>query len=124
MKTVLEFCAYAGWKKAVRIRWHGWELVAPLEVGPRILRLGPVDGPNLFFKDTAQLGQTGGNTWKIYGGHRFWTTPKNEDSYATDNEPVSLEPISSHGFRLIGHGRQALCIRHAFRMAKTAVPYN
>jgi hypothetical protein len=29
MKTVLEFCAYAGWKKAVRIRWHGWELVAP-----------------------------------------------------------------------------------------------
>jgi len=29
MKTVLEFCAYAGWKKAVRIRWHGWELFAP-----------------------------------------------------------------------------------------------
>jgi len=27
MKTVLEFCAYAGWKKAVRIRWHDWELV-------------------------------------------------------------------------------------------------
>jgi len=102
MKVVLENCGYGGWKNAVRIRRGSWELVAPLEVGPRILRLGPVDGPNLFYENRAQLGKTGGGDWRIYGGHRFWTAPENEDSYAPDNEPVSLEPIGSNGFRLIG----------------------
>ena len=51
---------------------------------------------NLFFEDPAQLGQTGGNTWKIYGGHR------NEDSYAPDNEPVAIKELGSDGFRLTG----------------------
>jgi hypothetical protein len=102
MKPVYENLAYGGWKKAVRMRRESWELVAPLDVGPRILRLGPVDGPNLFFENPAQLGKTGGDDWRIYGGHRFWTAPENEDSYAPDNEPISLEPISSQGFRLIG----------------------
>lgn len=102
MKPVLENCVYGGWKTAVRIRREDWELVAPLEIGPRILRLGPVDGPNLFFENPAQLGKTGGDDWRIYGGHRFWTAPENEDSYAPDNEPVSLEPIGSNGFRLTG----------------------
>ena len=102
MKTQRELSAYRGWKQAVRVRWDGWELVAPLEVGPRVLRLGPGDGPNLFFEDPAQLGQTGGNTWKIYGGHRFWTAPENEDSYAPDNEPVAIKELGSDGFRLTG----------------------
>ena len=102
MKLRQEPCAYDGWKQAVRVRWDGWELVAPLEVGPRILRLGPVDGPNLFFEDSAQLGQTGGDSWRIYGGHRFWTAPENEDSYAPDNEPVQLEEKKPNGFLLRG----------------------
>jgi hypothetical protein len=102
MKLVLENCGYSGWKNAVRIRWGSWELVAPLDVGPRILRLGPVGGPNLFYENLSQLGTTGGGDWRIYGGHRFWTAPENEDSYAPDNEPVSLEPLGSHGFCLTG----------------------
>ena len=102
MKLLRENCSYGGWKKALRVRWEAWELVAPLEVGPRVLRLGPVGGPNLFFEDPAQLGKTGGETWRIYGGHRFWTAPENEDSYAPDNEPVQLEEQGSDGFRLTG----------------------
>ncbi|NCV90563.1 MAG: hypothetical protein EBW19_10365 [Betaproteobacteria bacterium] len=73
MKTQRELSAYRGWKQTVRVRWDGWELVAPLEVGPRVLRLGPVGGPNLFFEDPAQLGQTGGDSWKIYGGRKMRT---------------------------------------------------
>ena len=102
MKLRQEPCAYDGWKQAVWVRWDGWELVAPLEVGPRILRLGPVDGPNLFFEDSAQLGKTGGDSWRIYGGHRFWTAPENKDSYAPDNEPVQLEEKKPNGFLLRG----------------------
>ena len=56
MKAVLENCSYGGWKNAVRLRRDSWELVAPLEVGPRILRLGPVDGPNLFYENSSQRG--------------------------------------------------------------------
>ena len=44
MKTQRELSAYRGWKQAVRVRWDGWERVAPLEVGRRALRLGPGDG--------------------------------------------------------------------------------
>jgi hypothetical protein len=106
MKPTLENCSYGGWKNAVRMKRESWELVAPLEVGPRILRLGPVDGPNLFYQNPDQLGMTGGEDWRIYGGHRFWTAPENEDSYAPDNEAVSLEPIGSDGFRLIGKPNQ------------------
>jgi hypothetical protein len=81
-------------------------MVAPLEVGPRILRLGPAGGPNLFYENSSHLGKTGGEEWRIYGGHRFWTAPENEDSYAPDNEPVSFEPIGSGGFRLSGKPNQ------------------
>ena len=98
----LEITPYGGWSKAVRIRRDGWELVAPLEVGPRILRLGPVGGPNLFYEDSSQLGKTGGDIWRIYGGHRFWTAPENEDSYTPDNEPVTLKELGSDGFCLTG----------------------
>ena len=102
MKPVRENCSYGEWKNAVRLRRRSWELVAPLEVGPRILRLGPVDGPNLFYENSSQLGMRGGQDWRIYGGHRFWTAPENEDSYTPDNEPVSFELIGSKGFRLTG----------------------
>ena len=102
MKITIENCAYRGWARALQMRWQRWELVAPLEVGPRILRLAPVDGPNLFYENSSQLGMTGGQDWRIYGGHRFWTAPENEDSYTPDNEPVSFEPIGSKGFRLTG----------------------
>lgn len=102
VKTSLEQVSYAGWRKAVRLRRGDWELVAPLEIGPRILRLGPVDGPNLFYEDPAHLGKTGGDTWRIYGGHRLWTAPENEDSYAPDNQPVLLETPDAGGFELVG----------------------
>jgi hypothetical protein len=99
---VLEIFPYEGWKEVGRLCYGDWELLAPLEVGPRILRLGPVSGPNLFYEDSSQLGKTGGDSWKIYGGHRFWTAPENEDSYAPDNEPVTLKELGLNGFCLSG----------------------
>ncbi|NDA10224.1 MAG: hypothetical protein EBZ07_05185, partial [Verrucomicrobia bacterium] len=102
MKLLRETCSYGGWKNAFRVRWGSWELVAPLEVGPRILRLGPAGGPNLFYEDPSQIGKTGGDSWRIYGGHRFWTAPENEDSYAPDNGSVTLKELGSDGFRLTG----------------------
>jgi len=102
MKPATEIVPYQGWAQALRLRIAGWELVAPLGVGPRILRFGPVDGPNVFFEKKEQLGQIGGTEWRIYGGHRLWTAPENEQCYAADNDPVSWDELPAAGFRLSG----------------------
>jgi len=39
--------------------------------------------------DTAQAGKTGGDGWRIYGGHRLWHAPEAiPRSYCPDNDPV------------------------------------
>lgn len=100
MSLSIEIVPYAGWAKAIRLRRKGWELVAPLEIGPRILRFGPVDGPNVLFENKEQLGKTGGKEWMIYGGHRLWTAPENEQCYAPDNDRISFELFPGKGCRL------------------------
>ena len=84
MSLSLDLVPYGGWAKAVRMRRDGWELIAPLEIGPRILRFGPIDGPNVLFENQEQMGKTGAKEWMIYGGHRLWTAPENEQCYAPD----------------------------------------
>ena len=66
-----------------------------MEIGLRTLPLGPVDGPNLFFENPAQLGKTGRNDWRIYGGHRLWTALENEDSYAPYNRAAKKRSVSA-----------------------------
>jgi hypothetical protein len=34
MSLSLDLVPYGGWAKAIRMRRDGWELVAPLEIGP------------------------------------------------------------------------------------------
>lgn len=76
MSLTQDLVPYGGWAKAIRLRRDGWELIAPLEIGPRILRLGPVDGPNILFENQEQMGKSGAQEWMIYGGHLLWTAPK------------------------------------------------
>ena len=46
-----------------------------------------------------QMGKTGGDEWRIYGGHRFWHAPEEMPrSYAPDNFPVDC---SEDGNRVI-----------------------
>ena len=59
------------------------------DVGPRIIRFGHVGGPNLFCEFEGHLGQTGGDAWLPYGGHRFWHAPEvHPRTYWPDNGPV------------------------------------
>jgi len=102
MSLSLDLVPYGGWTKAVRMRRDGWELIAPLEIGPRILRFGPIDGSNVLFENKEQMGKTGAQEWMIYGGHRLWTAPENEQCYALDNDRVSFELLPEKGCRLTG----------------------
>ena len=84
-----ELIEYAGWKNCLRLSNGIVELIATLDVGPRVIRLGYVNGQNLFAEFADQVGQTGGDEWKIYGGHRLWHAPEVEPrTYYPDNAPV------------------------------------
>lgn len=85
----MERISYGGWPNCVRLYNEEIELVATTDVGPRIIRLGFNGGENLFKEYESQLGQTGGEDWRIYGGHRLWHAPEQEGrTYVPDNEAI------------------------------------
>lgn len=89
----MEQISYAGWKKCVRLSNSLVDLVITAEVGPRIIRFGFVDDDNVFKEFDEMLGQTGGDEWRVYGGHRLWHAPEDPvRTYAPDNEPVQVTP--------------------------------
>ncbi|HEX2949253.1 MAG TPA: hypothetical protein VHV83_06750 [Armatimonadota bacterium] len=92
---------YGGWANNIKLSNGQIELIATLDVGPRIIRLGFVDGPNLMKEFPEEMGGTGENEWMIRGGHRFWHAPEAKPrSYVQDNFPVALEEIDELGIRL------------------------
>lgn len=92
---------YGGWSRTHHLSNGLIELIATAEVGPRLIRLGFVGGPNLFAEFPAHMGQTGGAAWRIYGGHRLWHAPEAlPRTYAPDNSPITAESLPG-GLRLI-----------------------
>jgi len=85
----MEMVAYAGWPNCVRVSNGEVELVATTDVGPRIIRFGFVGEQNLFKEFADQVGKTGGDEWRVYGGHRFWHAPEAKPrTYSLDNTPI------------------------------------
>ena len=90
--------AYHGWENCYSLSSDEIQLIVTADVGPRILFFGFRDGENLLYENMDQAGTTGGDTWKAYGGHRFWCSPESIDfTYAPDNFPVEvdLKPASA-----------------------------
>lgn len=80
---------YGGWDKCLFMENGYVQLVATIEVGPRIIRYALADGENMFCEKKDQMGTVGGDEWKIYGGHRVWHSPEaSPRSYPADNFPV------------------------------------
>lgn len=92
---------YGGWANNVKLSNGQIELIATLDVGPRIIRFGFVDGANVFKNFSAQMGGAGEDEWKIRGGHRLWHAPEAKPrSYALDNAPVALDELGPMSIRL------------------------
>jgi hypothetical protein len=92
MSLSLERVAYGGWDNCLRLSDGELELVVTLDVGPRVIRLGKVDGKNLFKEFDDQMGKTTGPEWLAFGGHRFWHAPEVfPRTYAPDFEPVDYQ---------------------------------
>lgn len=85
----LDRIAYGGWQHCLKLTNDVVELVATLDVGPRIIRFGTCGGPNLFKEFPDQMGKTEGGQWMSFGGHRLWHAPEvMPRTYATDFDPV------------------------------------
>lgn len=81
---------YGGWKNCVEVSNGIVDLIATTDVGPRIIRFGLAGKENEFFENKEQVGTTGGDEWKIYGGHRLWHSPENMPrTYQPDNSRVA-----------------------------------
>lgn len=98
------------WGRCVSITNGVVEVVATLDVGPRIIRFGAVGGPNEFYESTEpeindpiepqfEVFGAEGN-WHIRGGHRLWVAPEAMPrTYYPDNKPVQYQ-IIENGVRL------------------------
>lgn len=86
------------WGRCVSMNNGSVDLLVTLEFGPRIIHLSSAGGSNLFFEESSrELPQeideafepVGGGSFKMYGGHRFWTSPERipRTTYP-DNAPV------------------------------------
>lgn len=92
MKPRLEPVAYGGWPNCLRLSNGQVELIATLDVGPRIIRFGTVGGQNVFKEFPDQLGRTEGSEWLSFGGHRLWHAPEvYPRTYAPDFDPVRYQ---------------------------------
>lgn len=92
---------YKGWAHNVLLSNGHLELLATLDVGPRLMRFGFNDGPNVMKEFTEQLGQSGEAEWLSRGGHRLWHAPEiSPRTYSPDNAPVAFEALSELAMRL------------------------
>ncbi|MFP4005277.1 MAG: hypothetical protein ACLFUR_00965 [Candidatus Hadarchaeia archaeon] len=89
--------SFFGWDKCLWISNGVVDLVTTLEVGPRIIFFGFSDqNRNEFAVNHDEAGSTGGDDWKLYGGHRLWHAPEDEErTYIPDNRPVEYERIEN-----------------------------
>jgi hypothetical protein len=85
----MEIVPYGGWSRCARIESGDLEMIVTLEVGPRIIRFGQIGGPNEFVEYPKDMGTTGGNDYRSYGGHRLWIAPEEvPKTMAADNGSV------------------------------------
>ena len=116
-KIVVEKKSYNCWGNCIRVTNGEIELYATVDFGPRIIKLGRVDGPNVFFEDTQKSFSTNdgeldffgkGEKWYIYGGHRLWHSPESMPrSYLPENSPVEYE-LLENGVRLVPSAQEKL----------------
>lgn len=97
---------YKGYGKCLYMSNGIVEVVETLDLGPRIVRYGFVDGVNIINDNLDKFQPTTSETLKkfygenatycTYGGHRLWISPEYyPETYYPDNNPVEYELIEN-----------------------------
>lgn len=97
----MEVVEYRGWKNNLLLSNGDVELVATLDVGPRVIAYRLPGGVNVLKNYAEQMGGTGEPEWQIRGGGRFWLAPEDlTRTYFADNRPVKWTQVGPHAARL------------------------
>jgi hypothetical protein len=89
MKTQLKETTYRG-SECVDFSNGTVQLLIPKGFGPRVLYAGFRGEKNLFARAGGEA-KTPYGTWKIYGGHRLWTSPEDiKTTYYPDNDKIGI----------------------------------
>lgn len=84
---------YSAWGRCIRLSNREAELLVTLDYGPRVIRFGMKNKPNMLFENTAHYPEnTPKDEFFLRGGHRLWVSPETEAyTYYPDNDPVKYE---------------------------------
>lgn len=92
---------FRGWKHNVRVSNGDCELIATLDIGPRVISYRLDGKENVFKVYDDMAGKSGESEWMIRGGHRLWVGPEdNTRTYMLDNSPVQFEVAGPLSIRL------------------------
>ena len=84
--TMIEHVEFEGWPNCIKLSNGSIELIITTDVGPRIIQFGFINDQNMFYVAPSEKGKTGGDKWRLYGGHRFWLAPEIiPRTYSPDN---------------------------------------
>ncbi len=97
----IDKASYGGWENCVQIKNDLVDLIVTTDIGPRIIRYGFIGKENEFCEVGSTMGLTGGDEWRLYGGHRLWHAPESRiRTYEPDNSTVKWKEIPD-GIRTI-----------------------
>lgn len=104
-KVVVEQYKHDHWGECVKVTNGEIEFVMTVEIGPRIIRLAKVGGPNELVEDIKgeafveheELEKFwGAYRWQNMGGHRLWHSPEAMPrSYIPHDLPIEYEVLSN-----------------------------
>ncbi|MEP7257766.1 MAG: hypothetical protein ABI687_05250, partial [Flavitalea sp.] len=81
---------FGGWPNCIRLSNKESEIIVTTDIGSRVARFGFIGKQNFFYLSPDDSGKTGGEAWRIYGGHRLWLAPEQiPRSYYPDNSRVN-----------------------------------
>lgn len=96
----MEIVTFNGWEECIRLQNELVDVILSTRFGPRILRYGFLDEENEFAEIEEEQGKVGGDTWRMYGGHRLWHAPEADPrTYYPDNESLEWRELGD-GVRL------------------------
>lgn len=84
--------SWGGWPNCLHLINDEIDIVATTDIGPRIMRCGFIDEKNLLLELEGDMGNIGGDDYRLYGGSRLWHSPEaNPRCYYPDNVPVEYK---------------------------------
>ena len=98
------------WGDCIKVSNGDIEFVVTVEMGPRIIRLGKVNGPNELFEDPAKEAFVehddlekfwGNNRFYNMGGHRLWHSPENMPKTYLDNYAPTKYEVLDNGVKVV-----------------------